>query len=243
MSNFYEALLNADRDLHPSEQLDAPRVAVPERSSTFPKAAMEQEMIELYRQIDALLPGTQEKVLQFVGLRSGSGVSIIAREYAAMAVTRLGKSVLLLDTDQISQQNFFGIREISKWDETVGAPEGMEKAFSRIGESALYVGGLSHRTGASPFLFEPCKLKQLFMQMKKRFDIVLIDSTHEANSASTMILSSCADGVLLIVEADRTRWPVVENLKTRIQGSGGNILGMIFNKRRYYIPEFLYRRL
>jgi len=36
---------------------------------------------------------------------------------------------------------------------------------------------------------------------------------------------------------------VAENLKTKILNSGGNILGLVFNKRRYYIPGFLYKRL
>jgi protein-tyrosine kinase len=51
------------------------------------------------------------------------------------------------------------------------------------------------------------------------------------------------DGVVLVLEAEKTRGPVAENLKERIQKNGGNLLGIIFNKRRHYIPEFLYKRL
>jgi len=51
------------------------------------------------------------------------------------------------------------------------------------------------------------------------------------------------DGVVLVVEAEKTRWQVVESLKEKIENSGGNILGMVFNKRRFYIPENIYRRM
>jgi Mrp family chromosome partitioning ATPase len=51
------------------------------------------------------------------------------------------------------------------------------------------------------------------------------------------------DGVVLVVEAEKTRWQVVENLKEKIQNVGGNIIGVVFNKRRFYIPEALYKRL
>ena len=46
-----------------------------------------------------------------------------------------------------------------------------------------------------------------------------------------------------MVEAERTRRQVVENVKNKIARNGGNIIGVVFNKRKYYIPEFIYRRL
>jgi hypothetical protein len=36
---------------------------------------------------------------------------------------------------------------------------------------------------------------------------------------------------------------VVQNFKDRLVGSGVNILGVVLNKRRYYIPSFLYKRI
>jgi Mrp family chromosome partitioning ATPase len=51
------------------------------------------------------------------------------------------------------------------------------------------------------------------------------------------------DGVVLVLEADKTRKPVAENLKNQIVQNGGNLLGMVFNNRRYHIPEAVYRRL
>jgi Mrp family chromosome partitioning ATPase len=51
------------------------------------------------------------------------------------------------------------------------------------------------------------------------------------------------DGVVLVLEAEKTRKPVAENLKNRILQNGGNILGMVFNNRRYHIPESVYKRL
>jgi protein-tyrosine kinase len=35
----------------------------------------------------------------------------------------------------------------------------------------------------------------------------------------------------------------VEKVKEEIIQHGGNLLGVIFNKRRYYIPHFIYKRL
>jgi hypothetical protein len=32
-------------------------------------------------------------------------------------------------------------------------------------------------------------------------------------------------------------------VKEKIVKHGGNVLGIVFNKRRYYIPQFIYRHL
>ena len=44
------------------------------------------------------------------------------------------------------------------------------------------------------------------------------------------------DGVILVLEAERTKCSVAENVKERIVKNGGNILGVVFNKRRCHIP-------
>jgi len=51
------------------------------------------------------------------------------------------------------------------------------------------------------------------------------------------------DGVIFVVEAEKTRWPVAVASKEKVVKHGGNILGMVFNKRRFYIPEAVYKRM
>jgi protein-tyrosine kinase len=49
--------------------------------------------------------------------------------------------------------------------------------------------------------------------------------------------------VVLVVEAEKTKWPVIQDVKEKLISHGGNILGIVFNKRRYYIPRWLYNRI
>jgi len=245
MSNIYAALQYADRDQQHMEKSEVVQMAGVDIQSINLEVTMEQEMIDLHRQINVLLPDSPNMVLQFIGSRSGEGVSTIVREYASMATTRLGKSVLILDANQgeSDQKHFFRITNNCGWDQAVCDPEAMDKAISRIGDSNLYVSGLSRKSSAIPLLFDAYQFKNLIVGLKMRFDLVIFDSSSVSSDTDYTLLAHCADGMLLVVEADKTRCPVAENLKTKIQNSGGNILGMVFNKRHYYIPEFLYRRL
>ena len=79
--------------------------------------------------------------------------------------------------------------------------------------------------------------------MKEKFDLILIDSSSDASNFEIIALSSNVDGVVLVVEAGKTRRHVAESVKKKIEASGGLILGVVLNKRRYYIPGFLYDKI
>jgi hypothetical protein len=45
------------------------------------------------------------------------------------------------------------------------------------------------------------------------------------------------------LEAEKTKWRTARHVRERMESVGGNILGIVFNKRRYYIPQFIYKYL
>ncbi len=243
MSNIFESLEHAQRSSISEEVFDAAQKLV-ESPATVAATEMEQEMVGIYRNIDALLPDSPRKVIQFIGSRLNEGVSTIVREFA-MVVAKMGKSVLILDAAQGNgdQRNFFRINNNRGWDEAVSDLAAMDETINSIGDSNLYVSCLSCSSGANRQIFDTCQLSAFFEALKTRFDHVLVDTPPAITAMDGIVLSRCVDGVVLVVEADKTRWPVAEKIKTKIQKSGGNILGVVFNKRRFYIPEWLYRML
>jgi Mrp family chromosome partitioning ATPase len=56
-------------------------------------------------------------------------------------------------------------------------------------------------------------------------------------------VSVSLDGVLLVVAAERVRWPVARRFVTSLQRAGGKPLGVVMNKQRRHIPDWLYRTL
>ena len=97
--------------------------------------------------------------------------------------------------------------------------------------------------GYAPLNFYSPKIIDFWESLRQKYDLVFIDSSSASSSPDGIEIARRVDGVVLVVEAEKTRWQVVENLKEKIENSGGNILGMVFNKRRFYIPESIYRRL
>lgn len=56
-------------------------------------------------------------------------------------------------------------------------------------------------------------------------------------------LAARLDGVILVLEAERTRWEVAHAAKQLLDNIGVRVLGAVLNKRPRHIPDFIYRRL
>lgn len=60
---------------------------------------------------------------------------------------------------------------------------------------------------------------------------------------SSVRLSSFMDGVIIIIEAERIRREITMRLIERLKDSNANIIGVVLNKTKFYIPKFIYKRL
>ena len=79
--------------------------------------------------------------------------------------------------------------------------------------------------------------------LRVAFDNILIDCRSLRVSSEAAVLSSSVDGVAVVVEAGQTRRDEILNAQRTIENAGGKFLGFVLNKRRYPVPEWLYRRL
>jgi len=79
--------------------------------------------------------------------------------------------------------------------------------------------------------------------LRVSFDNILIDCRALGTSAEVAVLASNVDGIVIVVEAGQSRRDEILNAQRIIENAGGNFLGFVLNKRRYPVPEWLYRRL
>ena len=79
--------------------------------------------------------------------------------------------------------------------------------------------------------------------LRVSFDNILIDCRSLHASADAAVLSSSVDGVVVVVEAGQARREEILNAQRTIETAGGKFLGFVLNRRRYPVPEWLYKRL
>lgn len=238
MNDGFEASLQTDRGR------TGTAVTVLE-SALEPLACMEREMMELHQNVELLLPPSRSRVIQFVSSRAGEGVSTVVREYAWMAAVRLGKSVLIIDANHTNngQREFFNSDNRYGWDDAIREQAAFQTVASRIGKSRVFLSCASIRHNENPREYDPASVALFIRQVKGHFDLALMDSPSLATGVDTAAVTRCVDGVVLVIEAGRTRWPVLVRAKKKILNNGGKLLGTVFNKRRNYIPDVIYSRL
>ncbi|MBF0156601.1 MAG: CpsD/CapB family tyrosine-protein kinase [Magnetococcales bacterium] len=73
------------------------------------------------------------------------------------------------------------------------------------------------------------------------FDYVIFDTPFYLGPSDTSIMACHFDGVLLVVQGEKTKWVVAQMVRDRLKGVGGNPLGVILNRRKFYIPQWFYR--
>jgi Mrp family chromosome partitioning ATPase len=80
-------------------------------------------------------------------------------------------------------------------------------------------------------------------KFRQKYRYILIDCPSLRETQDAVRLSPLADGIILIVEANRTQKEQLLYAEKTIEGAKGRILGHVLNKRTYVIPDWLSRRL
>lgn len=74
--------------------------------------------------------------------------------------------------------------------------------------------------------------RSLLDDASQRYDAVIIDSPPVLTVADSNLLAPLADGVVIVVDASKTRRPQLANTVRSIESAGGRILGIVLNKVR-----------
>jgi Mrp family chromosome partitioning ATPase len=80
-------------------------------------------------------------------------------------------------------------------------------------------------------------------QIEEQYDWILFDSPPINSCNDSSALASKMDGVVMVVQAENTRWEVAQRAKEQIENDKVKILGVVLNRRKLYIPEWAYKLL
>jgi Mrp family chromosome partitioning ATPase len=248
MSKIFEALQVAEKETRSLDKVEPKPPAKTGPSSLQPlqsEADYLNDMVILYQNIESRLGDLDKKTIQFIGAREGEGTSTIVREFARIAAQKLRKSVFLFDAGRYNphqQHVFYHIGPECDWQQITRNGNLIEGPACT---EAMDIEAYLDPPGAnpSPINFYSARIVDFWESLKERYDLILIDSIPASVSPDGIEIARRVDGVILVVEAEKTRWPVVESLKERILNGGGNILGIVLNKRRLHIPDAIYKRL
>lgn len=198
----------------------------------------------LYYNIAGLRTRNDPVALQFVASQANEGTSLISRQFATFAAEADAGSALLVNCMVSAESR----RQLPP---SGGALPTLIDAYLASGDIAaaiahdkvtpgLHTAVLCDHTGAGLHR-NPEALPAVLAQARKRYHFVILDTPPLEQAVSLLFPRNC-DGVVLVLEAEKTSAATSEATIEAIERAGGKILGFVFNKRRLYMPRWLYRR-
>jgi len=185
---------------------------------------------------------TRGKIVVVASARPGEGKTMVVTALAHQLAATRGRRVIVIDA---SSNQDVGRR-------LNGAPEhelqvlitGFEMTstslpVSRSADDVIIAKSTAGHVRGHEVLFDPKTLSLL----RQVCDYVLIECQSHAHSPIVVANAQHFDGMVIVVEAGRTRWPVVQHMREQFELAGGKVFGVVLNKRRYYIPNWIYKRL
>jgi hypothetical protein len=176
----------------------------------------------------------------FTSSQSGEGVSYVVESFGAELARRLQKPTLIVSAKRLQSLSMLDFIRMPQCCYETDIPN-------------LWLlpdeGATTHRDDARGWDLEEnfddstqCGLGNV-QALRLTFDYVLIDCPALSESGEAALLASSVDGLVMVVEANRTRHEQIRQTQRTIEMANGKVLGMVLNKRTYPVPNWLHRWL
>lgn len=200
--------------------------------AALPEQVM-REMTTLRVNVESMFPGRRPIVVAFSGAQGGEGTSTVAAQFAIALAGDSRIRTLLVDACAqrpallVNPGPMTGLFE----------PGGLRDASGAV--DALPVPETARVAG----MIVPAELDAVLQPLKPSYDWIVIDLPSVLYSADAASLGALADGVVVVVEAGRTKKPVLGRGVDLLRKAGARVIGSVLNRRQLEIPEFIYRRI
>ena len=169
----------------------------------------------------------------FTSSQSREGVSYVAESFGAELARRLGKPTLLVDARRLQTLNVVDYIRMPQCCYETDIPNLWLLPFES--QNAPPETGRAWELQDSPDESAEFGLGNV-QALRIIFDYVLIDCPALAVSDEAALLASSVDGVVLVVEAERTRHEQIRQATQTLEMANGKILGLVLNKYRDTSP-------
>jgi capsular exopolysaccharide synthesis family protein len=206
-------------------------------------SALKHRFDELKIHFLARYAGDSVKSVLIIGSARGDGASTVAYNFAASLAQDADVRVLLINADmrtptrsasRIDASPTPGLAVLARAETDAPVP-------ARRGNLHVLPSGRGHVDPA--VLFQSKRFDAFMAQVCQQFDFVVVDGPPLEGGPEAIALSAKLDGVILVIDAQHTRRKTALRTKQRIEEVGGRVLGVVLNRRRYFVPRWLYEKI
>lgn len=196
------------------------------------------------RLLPVILGSNRSSTLGVIGANDGVGASTVSVQLA-ISISRLIERVLLMDAESANRSTSLAF-QLETRQGLVQALSGEQEVETCIHDThlpSLQVLPSGETNGKLlPAVRDPSGLQGLLDSLRDRYTVIVVDLPSAADHLAGMAFSTVTDGVLLVVESERSEVDSTRQITESFASVEANILGIILNKRRQHIPRWFHRR-
>ncbi len=247
MGKTHEALERAEKEYQENylETVDeSDKLVVSKRPGKFPMQVSSDRFQEIKTKLITSFPLGSVKTILFTSTVHGDGCTTTAASFANTLAQNCRLNVLLIDANLRSPKlhEVFNIPYNQGLADLLTIEEGMS-LFKKVGHGNLYLIPCGKENSGPLTIFESARFEKTLKLMREKFDYVILDAPPVNSYAETKVMGKIVDGVILVINSGNTRKQVAIKAKQELEDAGAKVLGVILNRRKHYIPKWIYQKL
>ncbi len=187
------------------------------------------------------------KILSIASAEANEGRSSLALALSIQVRSTLSESVLLVETNLRSPgiAKLIGLsNEETGLADVLAGEADLDSAIRSVGKGlpdVLPAGRCDKSVIAS--LMNRQKLEWLMSELTNRYEYLIAETSPINYFPEGQIVASLSDGVVMAIKAGVTSRESVALASKKIESAGGHLIGAVLNRKQFYLPGWLYKRL
>ena len=248
MGKTHEALIRAEEDYQKKaiiRKAGPQTTVVPYRAHRDLRKLVPPWYEEIKTRLEIQFPDESLKTILFTGSSHQAGVSMTCHGYADYLANTYQYKVLLIEISPDGAQAYKpdAINQLNEFSSIFTAYSRFNTDHSQNPNGNLFTMTCSQEALRPEGHFQSIQFDEVLQSMRDVFDYVILDAPPVTLFSETRMMCKKSDGVILVLEFGKTRKQVAHKIKQELEAASGNFLGVVINKRKFYIPKWIYKRL
>ena len=199
----------------------------------------------LASEIAMALPEGPSRIVTFASSVAGEGTSTVARGFALVLAVQGAVDTLLVDANlrRPGLHDIFRVPLDPGLSDHILADTPLSDCIRNVGVPHFSLLPAGRPVMAPPRVSGHDRVERMLSEIRRRFQYAVLDVPPLLSFSEGIELSRKTDGVIVVIRAGRTRRQLVERSLELLGDAGANVLGTVLNRRRFYVPQFVYERL
>ncbi len=203
------------------------------------------EALRLVQQIFLLQTQEPPHIVTFAGVDHGNGCSEVCASVAEALAKSAQKPVCLVDANFRSpaQTGLFGVAGSFGFTDALLGVDPISSFVQEEIQDNLWLLPSGSTATDSPALLASESLRSRLIELRQRFEFIIIDAPPLSLYWDAIKLSQLSDGLVMVLEANATRRESAISAAAKVHSVDVPILAAVLNKRTYPIPGKIFSKL